>query len=66
MLRTQFALRNVLYIWDWRRRTYNSVLVLLGSFALGDTPAHCIDVWLLAEAFLVTIEGCWREGADDR
>lgn len=49
----------------WKRSTYNSVLSIAGCFLYADTVAHFFGLVLIVECFLVTIEGCWREGADD-
>jgi len=48
----------------WRRSTYNSVLAMLGCIIVTDSIIQAFGLMLIVESLLVTIEGCWPEGAD--
>lgn len=48
-----------------RRSTYNSVLGVIGCFFVTDSFVHFMGLLCLYEGLVATIEGCWRDDADE-
>lgn len=48
-----------------RRSSWNSGTALIGCWLLFDSWAHFFGAILVLESLHVTLEGCWRDDADE-